>query len=51
MMMMMMIMIRMDAPLHREYPHQLIFIINRAIRNVTQAKKRRVSVKFQEFEG
>ena len=31
-----------DAPLHREYPHKLIFIINRAIRNVAQVQKRRV---------
>ena len=31
-----------DAPLHREYPHKLIFIINRAIRNEAQVQKRRV---------
>ena len=40
-----------DAPLHREYPHKLIFIINRAIRNVAQVQKRRKNVKIQEFEG
>ena len=31
-----------DAPLHREYPHKLIFSINRAIRNEAQVQKRRV---------
>ena len=32
----------MDAPLHREYPHKHIFIINRAIRNEAQIQERRV---------
>ena len=38
-----------DAPLHREYPHKLIFIINRAIRNVAQVQKRRVCKNFKNL--
>ena len=42
----------MDAPLHcREYPLEVILIINRAIRNVAQVQKRRICIKTQELEG